>query len=335
MPQQKCPVCGQALLDPKAHARVQANLNKFLGREKARLEREAKREANTLALRQVEALRRQHAEELARATSQAAAAASRTQLRENEQLKKKVAELQRRLEKQTSDQRGEFGEAEILTQLQTAFPTDEIRRLNKRQGGADILHEVREQGAMCGVIAYECKNVAAWSNGFIAQVRKARTVHKARYAVLVTNVFPRGQKHLCVVRDVPVVHPAIAVHLARYLREAIITLAQSRATEPERQRRADRLLQLIQSEEFGEQMDAIAEAVQDLEGLQNKERQDHERTWARQSEYLAVISKNTTRLDGQIAAILHAPVARDIGARPPLARSRALALPAKVAARRA
>ncbi|MDC0740887.1 DUF2130 domain-containing protein [Polyangium mundeleinium] len=334
MPQQKCPVCGQALLDPKAHARVQANLSKFLEHEKAKLGREAKREAQALALRQVEALRGQHAEELARATSQAAAA-SRTQLRENEQLKKKVAELQRRLEKQTPDQRGEFGEAEILTQLQTAFPTDEIRRLNKRQGGADILHEVREKGAMCGVIAYECKNVAAWSNGFIGQVRKARTVHKARYVVLVSNMFPRGQKHLCVVRDVPVVHPSIAVHLARYLREAIVTLAQSRATEPERQRRADRLLQLIQSEEFGEQMHAIAEAVQDLEGLQDKERQDHERTWARQSEYLAVISKNTTRLDGQIAAILHAPVARDTGARPPLARSRALALPAKVAARRA
>ena len=45
------------------------------------------------------------------------------------------------------------------------------------------------------------------------------------------------------------------------LREAIITLAQSRATEPERQRRADRLLQLIQSEEFGEQICAHIEPL--------------------------------------------------------------------------
>ncbi|MDI3290713.1 DUF2130 domain-containing protein [Polyangium sp. 15x6] len=302
---------------------------------KRRSSREAKLEAKALAQRQVEELRRRHADELLRARSQAAAEASRTQLRENEQLKKRVTELQRRLEKQTADQRGEFCEADVLTQLQAAFPTDEIHRRAKRQGGADILHEVRENGAVCGVIAYECKNVAAWSNGFITQVRKARTVHKARYVVLVTNVFPRGQKHLCVVRDVPIVHPSIAVHLAHYLREAIVTLAQSRATEPERQRRADRLLQLIQSEEFGEQMHAIASAVQDLKVLQDKERQDHERTWARQSEHLAAISKNATRLDGQIAAILHAPVARDTGAGPPLARTRTWALPTRVAARRA
>lgn len=305
MPLNKCPVCGQDLLDREAQARVQKNLDKLLEREKTRLEREAKRQAKVIAKQEVEELRRQHQVELERESTRAAAEERRTHQKEQARLKRKIDELQRRLENQTADQRGELSEADLLAQLKAAFPNDEIQRLTKRQAGADILHEIREHGTTLGLIAYECKDAAAWKSAFISQACKARSVHKTRHVVLVSNVFPKGHDHLCVVRDVPVVHPAIAIYLARYLREAIVAMAQTDATDPDRQRIADRLLQYLQSEEFKQKISAIGNALQDLRALQGKERQDHERTWSRQSEHIAAIERNTTSLEGRITAIVH------------------------------
>ena len=55
-------------------------------------------------------------------------------------------------------------------------------------------------------------------------------------------------------------------------------------------------------------MRAIAEAVEDLRGVQNTEKKDHERLWGRQSEQFAVISKHASQIDGHIGAILHTPI---------------------------
>ncbi len=56
---------------------------------------------------------------------------------------------------------------------------------------------------------------AQWTNACVNQARASRSLHKASCSVVVSNVFPKGQRYLCVVRDVPVVHPSIVVHVGR------------------------------------------------------------------------------------------------------------------------
>jgi hypothetical protein len=113
-----------------------------------------------------------------------------------ERLRKQNEEERRRFERLGADERGVVGEVQILEVLQRAFPGDVITRLSKNRGSADISHDVREHGRSCGLIVYECKNVARWANSAVAQARGSLSVHRATQAVVVTNVFPAQQKYL-------------------------------------------------------------------------------------------------------------------------------------------
>jgi hypothetical protein len=220
-----CPVCGQAIADPKAAARVHSNLEKLRESERKRHERELAaltirvkreaKEATNRVRRELEAESRMKLEEakrLHRAEVEAAADKARTaeqhrNSREIDAMKRQMDDYRRRLEKMTADERGEIGESEIVELLRSAFPHDKIERLGKTRGCADIKHEVFERGKRCATIVYECKNTRTWANSHVTQARKSRSFHRASHVVVVSNAFPRGSKYLCFVRDVPLFTP--------------------------------------------------------------------------------------------------------------------------------
>lgn len=143
-----------------------------------------------------------------------------------------------------------------------------------------------------------------WKNASVNQARASRSLHKASYAVVVSNMFPKGQKYLCIVRDVPVVHPSIVVHVVRYLRQGLVAVAGNTATPAERERKAARLLLYIRSEDFGRQMKVVGEALEDLREIQTKERQAHTRTWELQTDKFMAIEESSTKVSTRIEAIV-------------------------------
>ena len=317
MPTTTCPVCGQRLLDKQAQARVHRNLDRLLAKEKAAFERRTK-EVERQAQRDLrDQLRREragqlerHRAEVADAKAQVIAAERRRHHIERERMDRSVATMQkenenlrRQLERLNSGERGELGEAEVFEALRRAFPGDTITRLDKRRGSADVRHEVRERGKLCGLIIYECKNVKQWSRAFVDQARSARTTYGTPHVLLVTNAFPKGKKHLAIEREVPIVHPAIVPHVARFLREGIVALDRASGSPAERQRRADRLLSYIQSSDFQEEMRTIAEAVEDLRALQAAERQQHIKTWERQKASHEAIESGGSKIQSQVSII--------------------------------
>lgn len=202
---------------------------------------------------------------------------------------------------------GDVGEAEILGALRRAFQYDKIERLGKKRGSADISHQVFERGKACGVIVYECKNVQQWSNAHVDQARKSRGLHRASYAVLVSNVFPKSAKYLCFVRDVPVVHPAIVTSVVRCLREALVVLAGTSGSAADRERRADKLLQYVKGGDFKRYMATIADAAEDLRAIQAKERQDHQRVWEKQSAAFEQFEDARVKIETRVQTIVAGP----------------------------
>jgi hypothetical protein len=317
-----CPVCGQALADPKAAARVHAKLEKLRDAERKRHEQQlvevtakAAREANEAAKRarrdaeergllKLENERRRHRSDVEAAASKARAAEQRRTSQEVEAMKRQVADYQRRLEKMSADERGEIGESEIVEVLKRAFPHDKIERLGKSRGSGDIGHEVFERGKRCGLIVYECKNVRQWSNAHITQARKSRSFHRASHAVLVSNAFPKGSKYLCFVRDVPVVHPAIVTGVVHCLRAALVVLAGTSGSSADRERRADKLLQYVKGEDFNRHLTAIGDATVDLRAIQAKERQTHQRVWEQQSTAFETLEAAHVKVQTRVDAIV-------------------------------
>lgn len=317
-----CPVCGQALADPRAAARVEANLQKLrdaehkkhareLAEAKASAQKEA-REAATKARRDAEAQhrakledeRRRYRAEVEKAKADARTAEQQRSSREIEMMRRQLAEQQRRLEKLSADERGEIGEAELLERLRREFPGDKIERLGKGRGSADIRHEVVERGQTCGVIIYECKNVKDWSNAYVEQARKSRTLHKASHAVLVSTAFPKNAKYLCFVRDVPVVHGSIVTSVVRCLRQELAVRAGTGGTAADRERRADRLLQYVKGEEFIRQMTIVADSMVDLRSIQSKERSAHLRIWEQQAQVFEQLESAHTKISTRVDSIV-------------------------------
>ena len=108
-------------------------------------DRNARRDAEQAAKEAVKQLRREIdlvKERSARERAQHTAETAR--------LKTTIDSLSQKLERQTSEQMGEMGEAEVYAALKSSFPTDDIQRVGKAVRGADILHRVIVDGKEVG-----------------------------------------------------------------------------------------------------------------------------------------------------------------------------------------
>lgn len=307
----RCPVCLQVLNDPAALDRVHQNIQKLQAKQDAAFKlKEAELRASMKAEqrkaeRVTEArLRKAYESKVADAATKARREEREKTERNRLQMEAKLDDMQRKLDRQKPDDLGEVGEADVRKLLHEAFPGDHIERLGKSRGSADIRHEVREQGRSCGVIIYEVKNVGKWSGEYVKQAKKSLALHRGSHVVLVTTAFPAGHKHLTYQGDVAVVHPTIVASLVRTLRQVVIVRAASTGGQGERSRKADQLLQYTKGEEFRRAMKGVAESVADLQRLQAKERQQHDRVWANQAELFRSVEGNHTTVDARIAQIM-------------------------------
>jgi hypothetical protein len=151
---------------------------------------------------------------------------------------------------------------------------------------------------------YEVKNVAAWKGDYIKQARKSLALHQAVQAVLVSTAFPSGKKYFMFEKDVAVVHPAIVTSVVRSLRQIILIKSSAQGGSAERSRRADQLFQFIRGDDFRRSMVIVADSVADLQQIQTRERQQHDRIWTAQGDLYRTIEHNQNAVDGRIAQIL-------------------------------
>ena len=149
-------------------------------------EAEAKKQQ---ALKQVQTITAEHEEQLSeriaetrealeRDKAEALVAAKAASDAETRKLTDKLVTMQRQLEKQRAVELGEGAEVKLFDDLKAAFPSDNIRRVQRGASGADILHTVIHNGQDCGTIVYDSKNTGAWRNDYIAKLISDQTAAK-------------------------------------------------------------------------------------------------------------------------------------------------------------
>jgi hypothetical protein len=112
--------------------------------------------------------------------------------REREKWQKEILDLQRKLQNKTSDEIGDGAEVDLFEVLKAEFETDCLRRVKKGQPGADIRHEIRHNGEMCGTIVYDSKNRQGWQLTYATKLRQDQLDAQADHAILATTAFPSG-----------------------------------------------------------------------------------------------------------------------------------------------
>ena len=194
-------------------------------------------------------------------------------------LQRQTEELSRRLEATRSQQLGDEAEVDLFARLRAEFPEDRIERVRKGAKGADIVQHVTVGKRELGTIVYESKNVANWQNAFVASAKRYQKQYDTPYVLVATRALPRRQRGLCVVRDIPVVEPKMAIALASIIREAILEIGQLRLSQEGRGGKAHRLFEYIISNQFRTRFQGIVDAVAELREQQEKERNWHENAW--------------------------------------------------------
>jgi hypothetical protein len=139
--------------------------------------------------------------------------------------------------------------------------------------GADIIHEVIENGKVCGKIVYDSKKRAAWKVEYATKLCTDKIAEGAQHAILSLLKFSSDAKQLDVREGVILANPARVKAIAEILREHVVQTHTLRLSNKEREKKQGELYSYIVSGRFAQHLDAIdthAQKLLDLAWLKNE-----------------------------------------------------------------
>lgn len=243
-------------------------------------------------------------EAMEKATTDAVNAERAKNFEEKLKLEGLVDDLQRKLQNKTAEELGEGAEIDLFDVLKAEFPNDDIQRVGRGKPGADIIHKVRHNGAVCGTIVYDSKNHKQWRTEFVTKLRQDQIAEKAEHAVLATHVFPKDRKQLHIDNGVILANPARAVVIAMILRQQVLQVHCLKVSNEERTSKTEELYTFMTSDRFGQFLSAINRGAKQLEALQVAEKKAHDSNWKKQGELFCSIIRNCAQFDEEVARII-------------------------------
>lgn len=223
---------------------------------------------------------------------------------ERRNLQKKIEDLSRQLEKKTADELGSLPEEELAKRLAEAFREDKISRIPKGEQGADVRHEVVHKGVPCGLIIYESKNRKDWQNAYIDRAKQYKVMYKTSSVILVSISFPAGEQNFCIREGIVIVHPSIVVPIVEIIRATILKLHLTNLSMQERETKMKEVYEYIAGEHFKVQIDGIVTNIADLQKVQQKEKEEHDRVWSKQTALFEALQRSAFTIKSKIDNII-------------------------------
>lgn len=204
-----------------------------------------------------------------------AVAAERTKAyAERMKLDAQLADLQRKLQRRTSNELGDGAEIDLAAALEAAFGhEDKISRVGRAVKGPDIIIEVFNREVAVGSIVIDSKNYARarWSNGLVEKLKADQIAESADYGVLSSTAFPKGESQLAVRDGIIIAHPQRVVAVVQLLRRQLVHNHALRLNAEQRDSAANRLLDFIVSTEAADMFEALHQATDSMLALEAQE----------------------------------------------------------------
>jgi hypothetical protein len=227
-------------------------------------------------------------------------------LEETQKWSGKLEDLQRQLERKTAEELGEGAELDLYEELKARFEGDAIRRVPRGVAGADIIHEVRENGVVCGKIVYDSKNRKDWKYEYATKLRADQISERADHAVLSTNKFPAGTKQLHVHDHVIIACPARVLAVAEIMREQIVQFHTLRVSNEAREEKTQQLYEFMTSPRAAQLFDAVNAQITKLEEIDAAEVNAHKVVWDRRGKAVKTLEKAHGNLRFEVQRIVGA-----------------------------
>ncbi|MBU0578814.1 DUF2130 domain-containing protein [Patescibacteria group bacterium] len=291
-------------LKSKAEKLIQATKNEVeLRKEKIKLE-EDRQTFELEKMRQLEEAKKTIAEE-------ASKKATEEQQYVIAQLKKQLTDatkakddLARKLEQGSQQTQGEVFELKLEEILKTEFPQDEIIPVPKGIKGADVIHKIIDRsGRLCGQIIWESKKTKAWSEGWIQKLKDDQRLVKADVAVIVSITLPDDVKGFALRNGIFVCDVKLAINLASLLRYDLLKVAEANRALVGKDEKKDVVYAYVNSTEFKQRIQAIAEAFIEMKNDIDKEKRSYQAIWAKREKQVQRVIDNTFGIYGDLKGL--------------------------------
>lgn len=223
-----------------------------------------------------------------------------------DRLKKALEDAQRKVNQGSQQTQGEVLELELERILKENFPNDDIKPVEKGVSGADIMQVVKSPSGKtdCGIILWESKRTKNWSDGWITKLRDDTRKTKANISVIVSVVLPENANSgIAFIDGVWVCKFEFAQILSFLLRDTLLKVAYQKTSQLHQGRKADLIYDYITSHEFRQQVEAILESYNEMNGQIIKERIVYEKIWKNREQQLKRIMLSTANIYGGIQGL--------------------------------
>jgi hypothetical protein len=216
-------------------------------------------------------------------------------------LNDKIAALQKLVDAEEA----EGADFKLLELLKKAYPKDDFRVVGKATG-ADIVHKVKSNQNVCGIIVYDTRARDIWNPKFASTLRQDMLTEHAAHAVLVTGKMQKGAGHVQICEGVVCVKPTCALAVADILRNEIIRSHSQRLSAEGRERKTEQLYTLITSDGFTKLLESMEGTDENLLKLEEDEQKAHTAMWKKRGLLLKSQQKNHAKMREQIETIIEA-----------------------------
>jgi hypothetical protein len=207
------------------------------------------------------------------------------------------------LQKLVDAEEAEGADIKLLELLKKTYPQDELRVVAK-SSGANIVHTVKNNRKVCGVIVYDTHARDSWNPKFASALRQDMVTEKAVHAVLVTGKLQKGAGHVQLCDGVVCVKPTCALALANILRNEIIRSYGQRLSAEGRERKTEKLYALITSDGFSKLLESMEGTDEKLLKLEEEEQKAHKTMWNKRGSLLKSQQRDHAKMREQIETII-------------------------------
>ncbi len=213
-------------------------------------------------------------------------------------------ELARKLEQGSQQSQGEVLELELEELLKREFPFDEIEGVKKGVNGADIIQRVNDKlDRACGQIIWELKNTKTWNENYVQKLKDDQIKAKADLGVVVSVAMPTDVNGFAFRDGVFICDVKSAISLATILRYNLLKVSESTRALSGKEEKKDIVYAYINSTEFKQRIQAIAEAFISLKDDLEKEKRAYQSIWAKREKQIQRVLDNTYGVYGDLKGL--------------------------------
>lgn len=221
-----------------------------------------------------------------------------------EDQKRLTEEMKRKQEQGSMQMQGEVQELAIEEWLISTFPLDTIEEIKKGARGGDCIQIVNTRSDQnCGKIYYESKRTKDFQPSWIQKFKADMRVKGADIGVLVTEAMPADMERMGQKEGIWICTYEEFKGLSGVLRESIIQVNNSLASQENRGDKMHMLYDFLTSNTFRMQVEAIVEGFSAMkEGLETEKR-SMQRIWKEREKQIEKVIINTIDMHASIRGI--------------------------------